>query len=453
MSARVLVVDDMEPNVRLLAAKLGHEYYNVSTAYSGAEALAKAVCDEPDVILLDIMMPGMDGFETCRRLKEDPATRHIPVVMVTALDSSEDRVRGLDAGADDFLTKPVDDVALLARVRSLVRLKAVTDELRRREASGRALGVIEGANARDHGLGARILVIDDNPRQAARIVENLNRDHRAFLFSDAQQLGPGLKAHVDLIVISAAAKAFDGLRLVSFLRATPQLRDVGILVVVNSDEPARAVRALDLGAHDIIYRPIDSHELGVRVRAQVRRRRYAEALRESLDQSFEMAVTDQLTGLHNRRYLLSQLKPLAQRAALGGDPVALVLLDIDYFKKINDTFGHDVGDEVLKEFAARLATNVRPVDVPARFGGEEFAVMMPNTTPEKANMAAERLRAFIAAAPFRANGGRDMVSVTASLGVASVLIPEDTIDALIKRADEALYRAKAMGRNLVQAAA
>ncbi len=453
MSARVLVVDDLEPNVRLLSAKLNHEYYTVSTAYSGPEALARAVSDAPDIILLDVMMPGMDGFQTCRRLKEDPVTSHIPVVMVTSLDLAEDRARGLDAGADDFLTKPVDDVALLARVRSLVRLKAITDELKQREASGRALGVIEGVTVRDHGLGARIVVIDDNPRQAARIVEKLNRNHFAFLLSDAQQLGEGLKGQVDLFVVSAAARTFDGLRLVSFLRATPQLRDVGILAVVNGEDPERAVRALDLGAHDIIYRPIDAHELDLRVRAQVRRRRYAEALRGNLDQSFEMAVTDQLTGLHNRRFLLSQLKPLLQRAVLGGDPVALVLLDIDHFKRINDTHGHAVGDEVLKEFAARLSGGVRPNDMTARFGGEEFAVLMPNTSPDKAQAAAERLRGLIAASAFPAYGGRETVVVTASLGLASVAGGDDTIDALIKRADDALYQAKGAGRNRVMAAA
>ncbi|HWT51299.1 MAG TPA: response regulator, partial [Caulobacter sp.] len=148
MSARILVVDDIEANVRLLEAKLTAEYYEVTTAMDGPTALAIAARDLPDIILLDVMMPGMDGFTVCRKLKEDPNTRHIPVVLITALDGRADRIQGLESGASDFLTKPIDDVMLFARVRSLTRFKLVLDELRQREASGRRIGVIAGVAAR-----------------------------------------------------------------------------------------------------------------------------------------------------------------------------------------------------------------------------------------------------------------------------------------------------------------
>src|SRR6266702_3326482 len=133
MTARVLVVDDVELNVRLLAAKLASEYFEVLSADNGAAALAMAEAELPDIILLDVMMPRMDGFEVCRRLKANPLTTDLPVVMVTALSDVADRLRGLEAGADDFLTKPVNDIALFARVRSLVRLKRMMDEFRLRE--------------------------------------------------------------------------------------------------------------------------------------------------------------------------------------------------------------------------------------------------------------------------------------------------------------------------------
>src|SRR6202522_2965342 len=161
MTARILVVDDIEANVRLLEAKLTAEYYDVISASDGPTALAMAASEKPDIVLLDVMMPGMDGFEVCRRLKEDPATRHIPVVLVTALDGRADRITGLEAGADEFLTKPIDDILLFARVKSLTRMKLVIDELRQREASGRRIGVIAGAAARLGGVGGRVLVVDD----------------------------------------------------------------------------------------------------------------------------------------------------------------------------------------------------------------------------------------------------------------------------------------------------
>src|SRR5207247_2759077 len=144
---RILVGDDVLANVKLLEARLTAEYFDVAVALSGREALASCERGLCDIVLLDVMMPDLDGFEVCRRLKADPATHHIPVVMVTALDQPSDRVRGLEAGADDFLTKPVSDIALIARVRSLVRLKMITDELRVRGTTSQGIG-IRGASSR-----------------------------------------------------------------------------------------------------------------------------------------------------------------------------------------------------------------------------------------------------------------------------------------------------------------
>ena len=141
MTARVLVVDDVPANVKLMEARLSAEYFDVVTALSGQEALAVCERAECDIVLLDVMMPDMDGFEVCRRLKANPSTHHLPVIMVTALDQASDRVKGLEAGADDFLTKPVSDIALIARVRSLVRLKMITDELRMRAVTSKEIGL------------------------------------------------------------------------------------------------------------------------------------------------------------------------------------------------------------------------------------------------------------------------------------------------------------------------
>jgi two-component system cell cycle response regulator len=453
MVARILVVDDIEANVRLLEAKLSAEYYDVMTAYDGPTALALAAAESPDIILLDVMMPGMDGFEVCRRLKEDVLTRHIPVVLVTALDGRQDRINGLEAGADEFLNKPIDDVMLFSRVRSLTRLKMVIDELRQREASGRRMGIVAGAAARLNGVGGRILILDDNERQAQRIAAELAVEHRPIIETDPEKAHLTARGPVDLMIVNANAQAFDGLRVAAQLRSDEATRHLPILALIDPDQRSRMVKALEIGLNDILPKPIDPEELAARVRTQIKRKRYTDFLRNNLDHSLELAVTDQLTGLHNRRYMTGQLNALVARAVKGGDPVAALLIDIDHFKKINDNFGHDVGDEVLREFALRVASNVRAIDLPCRYGGEEFVVIMPDTPLEGAELVAERIRTHVAGSPFRVAGGEELLTVTISIGVACTLGADDTPAALLKRADEGVYEAKAAGRNKVCARA
>ena len=449
MSARILVVDDIEANVRLLQAKLEAEYYEVIPARDGPEALRLAVETRPDIALLDVMMPGMDGFEVCRRLRGDPATRHIPIVMVTALDGRRDRLTGLEAGADDFLTKPIDDVTLMARVRSLTRLKLVIDELRQREASGRRMGVIEGVGARLNGSGGRVIIADDSATQGRRILDELSIEHRPVLETTPERALVAARARADVLIVNIAAKGFDGLRLIAQARSDEATRHLPILAVWDPSEKTRAVKALEIGANDLLARPIDPEEMAARVKTLIRQKRYTDFLRHNLDHSLELAVTDPLTGLHNRRYMSGQLGALVKRATLGGDPVAALVIDIDHFKRVNDTFGHDVGDEVLREFAVRLATNVRAIDLACRLGGEEFVVIMPDSGLEAAHKVAERLRLHISGSPFRVQGADEPLSVTVSIGVAATLGDGDAPEALIKRADAAVYDAKRSGRNQV----
>jgi two-component system cell cycle response regulator len=453
MSARILVVDDIEANVKLLEAKLAAEYYDVLTANDGPTALAIAASESPDIILLDVMMPGMDGFAVCRRLKDDPATRHIPVVLVTALDGRSDRIEGLESGADEFLTKPIDDVMLFARVRSLTRLKQVMDELRAREASGRRIGVIAGAAARLGGTGGRVLVVDDNERQAQRLMAELAVEHRPVMETDPEKAHLTARGPVDLIIVNATARAFDGLRFAATIRSDEATRHLPILAIVDADERHRLVKALEIGVNDLLTKPLDPQEMAARARTQIRRKRYTDFLRDNLDHSLELAVTDQLTGLHNRRYMEGQLGALVKRATHGGDPVSALMIDIDHFKKINDNFGHDIGDEVLREFAVRLASNVRAIDLPCRYGGEEFTVIMPGARLEDAQRVAERIRLHVAGSPFRVAGGKELLTVTISIGVATTVGEGDTPELLLKRADEAVYEAKAGGRNRVVARA
>ena len=450
MSARILVVDDLEANRRLLEAKLTADYYDVLMASRGEEAVQLAKREKPDLILLDVMMPGgIDGYEACRRLKAQPETRHIPIIILTTLDDRDNKVRGLQAGAEEFLTKPIDDVQLLARVKSLLTLKVVTDELLAREANGKRLGVI-GEDLRTDPLdqhrifAGNVLVVDDNASQIKRIQSALGVEHRVSVLGGATDAGSP-----DLAVVSVTAKSFDGFRVIARMRSGEATRHLPILAVVDPDDQKRALRALELGAHDIIVRPIDEDEIVARARTLMRRKRYIDALRNRLDHSLELAITDQLTGLYNRRFISGQLGPLVQRAQCGGEPVSVMAVDIDHFKMCNDTYGHDVGDAVLREFSVRLASNVRPSDYACRLGGEEFVVIMPRTTGDIACLAAERLRRHICAAPFNAAGAPNPIDITVSIGVACSTSAEDTPDALLKRADEALYEAKRAGRNRV----
>ncbi|WP_457106436.1 PleD family two-component system response regulator [Methylobacterium sp. P5_C11] len=453
MSARVLIVDDLFPNVRLLETKLGLEYFDTLAAMNGRDAIAiceKGLCD---LVLLDVMMPGMDGFEVCRHLKNNPLTAHIPVVMVTALDQPADRLRGLDAGADDFLTKPVDDTALFTRVRSLVRLKAVTDELRQRALASREFGIGDplALATAETGLDARILLIEDRPGSAERLAGALRQHHTVTVETDPHEaLRRAAEEAFDLALVSLDLAEFDGLRLCSQLRSLDRTRAMPLIMIAEEHDRARVVRGLDFGVHDFLMRPVDRNELMARVRTQVKRKRFTDALRGAMQASLQMAVTDALTGLHNRRYLDNHLGALFSDEATRRAHLAVLILDIDHFKGINDSFGHEAGDEVLRGFAERVRQHTRPIDIVARYGGEEVVVILPEAGLVEAQSIAERIRERVEAVPFSVQAATRTVPVTVSIGVAvrhgEDLGPGD----MLRRADLALYRAKAAGRNRVE---
>jgi two-component system, cell cycle response regulator len=450
MSARVLVVDDVLPNVKLLSAKLTREYFDVITAYNGPEALERIRSEAPDIVLLDVMMPGMDGFEVCKRIRSDPATMHIPVVMITALSDAADRVRGLEAGADDFLTKPVNDLALFARVRSLVRLKMMMDEWRLRESTSGQLGVLSAnAPVEESASGARVLIVEDSVIDLEKVAETLKRDDDRASAADTcgGALERALAEDFDLIVVSLTLMNEDGLRLCSHLRSHEKTRHTPVLLIADEGEMARVAKGLELGANDYLLKPIDRNELLARVRTQVRRKRYHERLRANYEQSLSMALTDSLTGVFNRRYVSAHLPRLLERSSESQKSVACLMFDIDHFKTVNDTWGHAVGDEVLKEVASRANRNLRNFDLVARLGGEEFVVVMPDTDRDAAVAVAERLRRRVAEEAFMVSAPVGQITVTISIGVAVSELPGRGADHLLKCADDALYEAKRKGRN------
>ena len=454
MTARVLVVDDISANVKLLEARLSAEYFDVLVAYSGKEALEVLSRERVDVVLLDVMMPGMDGFETCVRIKKDPRTHHIPVIMVTALDQVSDKIQGLESGADDFLTKPVDDIALITRVKNLARLKTLNDEMLMRATTSRQLGVGED-DAYERALAARsgrVLIVEDHARSATRLLEPLSQIHDAFIEADPKHALSMLQDYdFDVAIISLNLVNSDGLRLCSQLRSLDRTRHLPLIILVVAGEEARLLRGLDMGINDYLIRPVDRHELLARVNTQIKRKRYSDFLRNRIEETVEQAVTDALTGLHNRRYMEGHLDTLVRDSVRGGRHLSVLVADIDFFKHVNDTYGHDAGDTVLREFANRIRRNTRGIDLACRFGGEEFVIIMPDTEADRAYQIGERLRACIAANPFMI--AETAVRVTTSVGLASLAGDGDTPHALFKRADDALYSSKRSGRNIVSVAA
>ena len=454
MTARVLVVDDILANVRLLEAKLAAEYFEVVTAMNGVDALEAVQRTKPDIVLLDVMMPGIDGIEVCRRIKGNPLTQHIPVVMVTALDQPEDRVRGLEAGADDFLTKPVSDISLFCRVKSLVRLKMLTDELRTRT-GGDPLRLMSNEQLAADNRPGQILVIDNRAAVAERIKTALSGKHDITVAIEPQQAIEDCgqaEGGFELIIVNLDMEGIDALRICSQLKSMEQTRQTPILIIVDPDDHQRLLRALDMGVNDYLIRPIDKQELLARVGTQIRRYRYTEQLRTSVRASIEMAVTDALTGLYNRRYLETHLAHLIEHAVNRGKALSVLTLDVDFFKAVNDTHGHDAGDRVLQEIAGRIRASIRNIDLGCRTGGEEFVVVLPATDIETAERVGERIRKMVAGKPF--DVGPDChLTITASVGVSALSGIDENVEELLKRADQALYRAKREGRNRVILAA
>ncbi len=453
MSARVLVVDDILPNVKLLEAKLTSEYYDVLTAMNGEEALKKVAEESPDIVLLDVMMPGMDGFEVCTRIKSNPESAHIPVVMVTALTDVQDKVRGLESGADDFLSKPINDMALMARVRSLVRLKMSTDEWRMRENTANQLGVVdESATAMSEAAEkANILVIEDKDFELRKIEETMDEDQHTVM---AAENGPEAMELIathdfDVILVSLNLDNEDGLRLCSHLKSNERSRAVPIMMMGTDEDMKRIAHGLEIGVNDYLIRPLERSELLARSRTQIRRKRFQERLRASFEVSLSMALTDSLTSLYNRRYLEVHLEKMLKKNAENNKAMAVMMIDIDHFKPVNDTYGHKAGDEALKIFSKRLVDNLRSFDLVARLGGEEFVVILPDISERRTYMVAERLRRAIEKELFEVGAPEGPIKVTTSIGAAIIEPGEHTVHGVLERADKMVYEAKEHGRNCV----
>lgn len=453
MAGKILIVDDVATNRIVLKVKLGLACYESLQAGDGATALAMARDLAPDLMLLDLTLPDMDGIEVLRRLRADPATQDMPVVMISASNDRNARLRALQAGADEFLLKPVEEQMLLARIRNLIRVREAGEELRQRDATWRELGFAEPAAGFDlPGIVALIAARRETAMQWRGMLTPHLTD-RLVVMSREEALAETPEGQLpDVYVIgSDVPGAGGGLRLMSDLRSRAGSRHASVCIVQAQGAADIAAIAFDLGANDLMDAGFAPEEMALRLRTLMRRKRTSDRLRASVKDGLRLAVTDPLTGLHNRRYAMPHLERIAERAAQEGRQFAVMLIDLDRFKSVNDTFGHAAGDAVLVEVARRLSQNIRAADLLARVGGEEFLVAMPDADGPTARRAAERLRHAVQALPIALPGGTGQVRPTVSVGLALSAPPGtgEDVQALIDRADRGLLAAKAQGRNQV----
>jgi two-component system cell cycle response regulator len=452
MTAKVLVVDDIDFNVKLLDIKLKQEYYLVYTAVNGKDAIEKARQIQPDIILMDVMMPEMDGFEATHIIKMDKDLAHIPVIMVTALNAQEDKIKGLEAGADDFLTKPINDQALISRLKSLVRLKLMTDELRIRDITGKSFGISSDfIEKRNKVEGARVLLIEDDPTQVGKIIDKLKTKlinvDLVSNYDDAIKLIN--TNEYSLLIVSTLLVEHDGLRLCSELRSIEKIRHTPILILVDENDERTLEKGLEIGVNDYLLSPIDLNELLARVVTQIKKKNFQDELKENYLNSLTLSITDPLTGLYNRRYFDTHIINLVNQSKISARTLSVLMIDIDNFKDCNDTYGHQAGDLILKEIAKYLTDNLRAMDLCARYGGEEFVVILTDANLEEAAAIGERIRKAIESKDITLKDNQKL-KITISVGAAeltSIDSPED----LIKRADSHLYKAKNSGKNNVVA--
>jgi len=457
MQGKILIVDQIATNRIMLKVKLLGAFYTVLQAETMKDCLRMARNHQPDMIISALNLPDGTAAQLCEALTAAPPTANIPVLAIGEAPSTELRLETLKAGAQDVACKPVDDVLLLGQVRNLIRAKHAAADWQMRDDTCRALGLAEPQVDFGHA-GHSVLICDDlvcaqlwarELRSSLRSRLSVTRPADALRDVTANKLPDTFV----LVLPSDAAQAAVVLRLVSSLRANQATRHAGIIALQLKPNGQIAANALDLGVDDLMTNGFEPLELALRIKKLTHRKQLAAQMRSTVRNGLQAAVFDELTGLHNRRYAMPHLTRIADQARTDGQAFAVMLADLDHFKRINDVFGHASGDAVLIEVSKRLKARLRADDLVARIGGEEFLIAMPNTDLTTARAAAQRLCNDISARPFFVPGQTDPIHVTISIGLAfgggKHKTVTDTAQGLLDEADKGLYTAKVQGRNQV----
>ncbi|MFW8594869.1 diguanylate cyclase [Cribrihabitans neustonicus] len=460
MQGTILLIGASGPSRIMLKAQLAAAYYDVVQADTAAAGLAEACRCRPDLVISALSLPDGSAVSVKRGLRHEEALADLPVIAVTCTPAPQARIAALAAGIDDVLLLPVDEGLLQARLRGLMRSASSSEELTlQRAASQDWLPPLpEGgpaAASRELTAPALTAVVTGSSVLAgdwkAALAEALPHSIRCHPFGDIQPLMDAPVPEVFVIGLDAATAA-PGLRLLAELRARAATRRSVVIAVTAPEDAQTAAEALDRGAHDVLHAGFDAAELALRLSAQLTRKRHDDQLRDSLRNGLRAAVQDPMTGLYNRRYATPFLDRVASEAEASGSKFAVMLADLDHFKRINDLYGHPAGDAVLMETARRLGAELKAQDMLARIGGEEFMIILPGAAEAEASLAALALCNAINSTPFEVPGAEAPVEITISIGAVIGGGPKrqrPPAARLIEEADQALYDAKHAGRNQV----
>lgn len=457
MTGKILIVDALATNRIVLKARLAAAFYEVVQAGSGAEAVAAARDARPDLLMLGGALPDMGIGTLVAALAEGcgPDRMPPPVVALLPHDAAAQRAAALASGASDVITRPVEHRFLLARLRALLRQRHLDADLGVPAATADALGLAEEPGAFRHP--ARLAVLAGTAARAHALRQRLAPalpDVSCTFAEDGAGAMAALRGGADAVLLEVGEANLDTAPgLLAELLAAPATRHARIVALLDRPAADLAVPLLDMGASEVLPMPVDDRELTLRLAAQIAQKTRADALRGRLESGLQAAVVDPLTGLYNRRYGLSFLRRILAEPHRGSGSCAVMVADLDHFKAVNDGFGHAAGDRVLAQVSARMRAALPAGSMIARLGGEEFAIVVPDTTPDAARALAGAICRRVREAPVALPGGAGAVTVTVSIGVT--LAPPDPgagpaqAEALLAEADRALYASKSGGRNTV----
>lgn len=452
---KILIVDDEPLNTKLLAAQIPRDQYSVICTHSGQEAIEKAEEILPELILLDIMMPQMDGYEATRQLKAKASTSRIPIILITALQGTEDKIKGLEAGAEDFLSKPVNTVELLARINSMLRLKRYGEQLANRMQSEEQ---IIGGRTNSSQLEARencegnILLVEDNEKDINLIKGHLrDQSYEIFMAESGEDAIEIVRENdVDLILLDILLPGMDGFEVCQKLRGLEKESQPQVVMITCLDDLDSKIKGVELGVDDFLIKPINGRELRARIKSLLKKKKYLDRLQSHYKLALHSAIMDGLTGLYNHAYFKQALEIEIKKSVRQDYPTALMMLDLDNFKHFNDTYGHTAGDVILSEIAGLFRACVRETDLVARYGGEEFSIVLPYAGRQETLNIADRILQSVRNHQFVSSACSVIEPITVSGGIA--LCPSDAHNApdLIQKADAMLYQAKKSGKDRVQ---